>query len=116
VVDNGLGFIDVFEQRKTFVEEGRGGGHQREFGRGSESDSRFLGDEIFIDKVFGQSHERRKRKVTVREIVSCVCQQFSLKEEPRSLDIEHFSEGLGEAGADRYSIGATDEQNQRRVI
>jgi len=64
-----------------FVEEGRGGGHQREFGRGSESDSRFLGDEIFIDKVFGQSHERRKRKVTVREIVSCVCQQFSLKEE-----------------------------------
>jgi len=64
-----------------FVEEGKGGGHQGEFGRGSEIDSRFLGDEIFIDKVFGQSHERWKRKVTVREIVSCVCQQFSLKEQ-----------------------------------
>jgi phospholipid/cholesterol/gamma-HCH transport system permease protein len=34
----------------------------------------------------------------------------------RSFDIEHFSEGVGEAGADRYSIGATDERNQRRVI
>ncbi len=64
-----------------FVEEGKGGGHQREFGGGSEIDSRFLGDEIFIDKVFGQSHERRKRKVTVGEIVSCVCQEFSLKGE-----------------------------------
>jgi putative transposase len=56
-----------------FVEEGKGGGHQREFGRGSAIDSRFLGDEIFIDKVFVQSHERRRRKVTVGEIVSCVC-------------------------------------------
>lgn len=64
-----------------FVEEGKAGGHQGEFGRGSEIDSRFLGDEIFIDKVFGQSHERWKRKVTVGEIVSCVCQQFSLKEQ-----------------------------------
>ena len=64
-----------------FVEEGKGGGHQGEFGRGSEIDSRFLGDEIFIDKVFGQSYERWRRKVTVGEIVSCVCQQFSLEEQ-----------------------------------
>jgi len=64
-----------------FVEEGKGIGHQREFGWGSEIDSRFLGDQIFIDKVFGQSDERWKRKVTVRDIVSCVCQRFSLKEE-----------------------------------
>jgi chromosomal replication initiation ATPase DnaA len=40
-----------------------------------------LGDEIFIDKVFGQSYERWRRKVTVEEIVSCVCQQFSLKDQ-----------------------------------
>jgi hypothetical protein len=66
---------------RKFVEEGKGGGHQGEFGRGSEIDSRVLGDEIFIDKVFGQSHERWKRKVTVEEIVSCVCQQFSLKKQ-----------------------------------
>jgi hypothetical protein len=66
---------------RKFVAEGKGGGHQGEFGGGSEIDSRFLGDQIFIDKVFGQSHERWKRKVTVGEIVSCVCQQFLLKEQ-----------------------------------
>ncbi len=64
-----------------FVEEGKRGGHQREFGRGSEIDSRFLGDEIFIDKIFGQNQGRCKRRVTVGEIVSCVCQQFSVKEQ-----------------------------------
>jgi hypothetical protein len=64
-----------------FVEEGKGEGHQREFGKGSEIDSRFLGDEVFITRVFGQGHERWKRKVTVGEIVSRVCQQFSLKEQ-----------------------------------
>lgn len=66
---------------RKFVEEGKSGGHQREFGRGSEIDSRVLGDDIFIDKVFSQSHERSKRKVTVEEIISCVCQQFSLKKQ-----------------------------------
>lgn len=64
-----------------FVEEGKGEEHQGEYCRGSEIDSRFLGDEIFIDKVFGQSHRKWKRKVTVGEIISCVCQQFSLKEQ-----------------------------------
>jgi hypothetical protein len=64
-----------------FVEEGKSGGHQREFGRGSEIDSRFLGDEIFIGRVSGQGHERSKRKVTIEEIVSYVCKQFSLKEQ-----------------------------------
>jgi len=64
-----------------FVEEGKGGGHQREFGGGSEIDSRFLGDEIFIDKFSAQSYERWRRKMTVGEIVSCVCKQFSLKEQ-----------------------------------
>ena len=64
-----------------FVEEGKSRGHQREFGSGLEIDSRFLGDEVFIDKVFGQNNEWPKRKVTVREIVSFVCQQFGLKEQ-----------------------------------
>lgn len=66
---------------RRFIEEGKREGYRREFGRGSEIDSRFLGDEIFIDKVFGQTHGRLKRKVTVAEIVSCVCKEFSLKEE-----------------------------------
>ena len=66
---------------REFVEEGKDGGHQGEYGRGSEIDSRVLGDEIFIDKVLGQSQERSKRQVTVEKIVSHVCKQFSLKEQ-----------------------------------
>jgi putative transposase len=66
---------------QTFIEERKGWGHQGELGRESEIDFRVLGGEIFIDKVFGQSHEGLKRKVPVEEIVSCVCQKFSLKEQ-----------------------------------
>jgi len=43
-----------------------------------------MGDMIFIDKVLGQSQKRSKRSVTVEEIVSHLCKQFSLKEEKLS--------------------------------
>ena len=66
---------------RGFVEEGRGGGHQGAYRKGSEIDSRILGDMDFIDRVLGQSQERLKRSVTVEEIVSHVCKQFSLGEE-----------------------------------
>ena len=66
---------------RDFVEQGKGGGHQEEYGKGSETDSRVLGDETFIDKVLGQSKVRSRRRVTVEEIVTQVCKQFSLKEE-----------------------------------
>jgi REP element-mobilizing transposase RayT len=64
-----------------FVEEGRDRGHQREYGSGSEADSRVLGDTNFMDKVLGQKQERLKRPVRVEEIVSYVCRRFSLSEE-----------------------------------
>ena len=66
---------------RGFVEEGKEEGHQGEYGKGSEIDSRILGDMVFIDKVLGQSQERLKRRVTVEEIVSRVCKEFSLREE-----------------------------------
>jgi len=66
---------------RGFVEEGREGGHQGEYGMGSEIDSRILGDMVFIDKVLGQRQERSKRPLTVEEIVSLVCKEFSLREE-----------------------------------
>ncbi len=66
---------------REFVEEGRDGGHQSEYGKGSEADSRILGDTIFIDKVLGQKQERLKRPVTIEEIISHVCRRFSLREE-----------------------------------
>jgi len=66
---------------RDFVEVGKGERRQEKYGRGSETDSRVLGDEDFIDKVVGQSKERSKRRVTVEEIISHVCKQFSLKEQ-----------------------------------
>jgi chromosomal replication initiation ATPase DnaA len=66
---------------RDFVEEGKGEGHQERYGRESETDSRVLGDEDFIDRVVGQSKERSKRRVTVEKIISHVCKQFSLKEQ-----------------------------------
>jgi putative transposase len=66
---------------REFVQERKEEGHQGQYGRGSDMDSRVLGDEIFINKVLGRSQERSKRKVTVEEIVSHVCKQFSLKEQ-----------------------------------
>ena len=52
-----------------------------EYGRRSDTDSRFLGDGTFIDKVLGQSKERSKGRGTVGEIVTQVCKPFLLKEE-----------------------------------
>ena len=66
---------------RRFVEEGGEEGHQGEYGKGSEIDSRILGDMVFIDKVLGQSQERLKRPIAVDEIVSRVCKEFSLREE-----------------------------------
>lgn len=67
-----------------FVQEGKDGGHQGEYGKGSEEDSRILGDTVFIDKTLGQSRERLKRSVTIEKIVSYVCKQFSVEKEDLS--------------------------------
>jgi len=37
-----------------FIEEGKGGGHQEEYHRGSDTDSRILGDDTFIGRVLDE--------------------------------------------------------------
>ncbi|MBM4277300.1 MAG: transposase [Deltaproteobacteria bacterium] len=69
---------------REFVEQERDGGYQREYGKGSGVDSRILGDTIFLDKVLGQKQEGLGRSVAMEEIVSCVCKEFSLREEELS--------------------------------
>jgi chromosomal replication initiation ATPase DnaA len=59
-------------------------GRNEEYGKGSQTDSRILGDMIFIEKVLGQTQERLKRPMRVEQIVSHVCKEFSLKEEELS--------------------------------
>jgi len=69
---------------REFVEQRRGGGYQREYGMGSDVDSRILGDTNFLEKVLGQEQKELGRSVTMEEIVSYFCKQFSLREEELS--------------------------------
>ncbi len=69
---------------REFVEEGKEGGHRGEFGKGSQMDSRILGDTLFIEKVLGPAPERSKRRVTVERILSHVCKRFSIREDELS--------------------------------
>ena len=69
---------------QRFVEAGEDVGHQGEYGKGSEEDSRILGDSFVIEKVLGEGHEGLKKRVTVERIVSYVCSRFLLREDELS--------------------------------
>ncbi len=73
-----------------FVVEGQGGGHQEEYHRGSEADSRILGDDTFIDQMLGRRRPKARRKLDLQKIVKEVCRDYQVKEE-----------GLAMAGKDR---------------
>src|SRR3972149_5001982 len=49
---------------RRFVHEGKGGGYQEEYHRGSGTDSRILGDDDFIDRVLGEKPMRPRPKVS----------------------------------------------------
>ena len=69
---------------QRFVEAGEDVGHQGEYGKGSEEDSRILGDRFFIEKVLGEGHEGLRNRVTVERIVSYVCGRFLVREDELS--------------------------------
>jgi len=60
-----------------FVQEGMGGGRQEEYYRGSDADSRILGDDTFIERVLD---EKQKHRVSLDKIMVEVCRHFSLEE------------------------------------
>jgi len=63
-----------------FIQEGKGGGHQEEYHRGSDTDSRILGDEPFIGRVLDEKQMKQRQKVSLDKIMVEVCRYFSLKE------------------------------------
>jgi putative transposase len=66
----------------TFVSEGKGEGQQPEYHKGSDTDSRILGDDTFIEKVLGQKQPmRRKSRVGLDEVMQQVCKRYSIPEE-----------------------------------
>jgi len=63
-----------------FIQEGKGGGHQEEYHRGSDTDSRILGDDTFIGRVLDVKQMKQRQKVSLDKIMVKVCRYFSLKE------------------------------------
>jgi putative transposase len=65
---------------EKYVAEGREEGHQPEFHRGSEMDSRILGDEGFLDRVLGAERSMPKLKIGLEAIWREVCRCYSVAE------------------------------------
>ena len=65
---------------EKYVAEGKEGGHQSEYHRGSDTDSRILGDDRFIDRVLGPKRSMPKSKIGLEGIWKDVCKCYSVDE------------------------------------
>ena len=63
-----------------FVQEGKGGGRQEEYYRGSDADSRILGDDTFIERVLDEKQMRQRHRASLDKIMVEVCRHFLLEE------------------------------------
>jgi putative transposase len=65
---------------KSFVHAGKQGSHQEEYHRGTEIDSRILGDDDFVDRVLDWEPKRPRTKVTLEKIMLEIGKYFHLEE------------------------------------
>ena len=64
---------------KKFIMEGKGVGWQEEYHRGSDLDSRILGDDRFMEKVLGREAKIGMRsRLSLEEVIQKVCQQYEV--------------------------------------
>ena len=67
---------------RGFVSEGKGEGRRAEYHKGSDADSRILGDDAFIDRVLGQKQAMGARsRVSLDEVMQQVCKHYSIQEQ-----------------------------------
>jgi putative transposase len=64
----------------SFVHEGKKGSHQEEYHKGTEIDSRILGDDEFVDRVLNREPKRLRPKATLEKIMLEICRYFHLEE------------------------------------
>jgi putative transposase len=64
----------------NFVHEGKKGSHQEKYHKGTEIDSRILGDDNFIDRVLDRKPKRLRPKATLDKIMLEICRYFPLEE------------------------------------
>jgi putative transposase len=65
---------------RSFVHEGKKGFHQEEYHKGTETDSRILGDDDFIDRVLDRKLRSPRPKATLDKIMLEICRYFHLEE------------------------------------
>ena len=78
-----------------FVQEGMEGGRQEEYYRGSDTDSRILGDDTFIERVLDEKEKKQRHRASLDKIMVEVCRHFSLEE--KDFSVLGKDRGLSEA-------------------
>ncbi len=78
-----------------FVQEGMQGGRQEEYYRGSDADSRILGDDTFIERVLDEKEKKQRHRASLDKIMVEVCRHFSLEE--KDFSVLGKDRGLSEA-------------------
>ena len=63
----------------SFVHEAKKGFHQEQYHKGTEIDSRILGDDNFIDRVLDREPRRLRPKATLDNIMLEICRYFHLE-------------------------------------
>lgn len=63
-----------------FIQGGKGGNYRKDCHVGSETDSRILGDDEFIDRVMEKEGQSPRHRVGLDRIIQEVCKSFSLQE------------------------------------
>ncbi len=65
---------------RQFVDKGKEDGHLQEFQSGADSDSRFLGNDDFIDKVLFYAEQKPKCRIDLAGVLAGVCQKYMIQE------------------------------------
>jgi REP element-mobilizing transposase RayT len=65
---------------EKFVMEGVAEGHCPEFHGASGSDSRLLGDDVFVESILAQAEQRKDTKVSAAQLLAAVCTVYNLAE------------------------------------
>jgi putative transposase len=65
---------------ENFVSEGKEGRHQQEYHKGSKTDTRILGNDVFIERMVGPKQKTPSVGVTIEGILKEVCSHYSIRE------------------------------------
>jgi chromosomal replication initiation ATPase DnaA len=92
------------ERFGTFVEDGLGEGHRKEFHGGS-FEGRALGNDTFIDQALLKAEETRQADITLEQVIESVCSLYQLS------STELCAPGKGQPAAEARGVAARVVRN-----